>query len=72
MISLKPYFFKKNIIYSLSIRHADIPESCVRYVGAIVNDVIKRGSEVKIFVIIFFSISLLWGFQLISETLKTI
>ncbi|TNN67009.1 Nucleolar protein 6 [Liparis tanakae] len=30
----------------LSTRHADIPESCVRYVGAMVDDVIKTGSEV--------------------------
>lgn len=33
-------------MYLLSIRHADVPESCVRYVGAIVDDVIKTGSEV--------------------------
>lgn len=37
---------KKIHLCLLSIRHADVPESCVRYVGAIVDDVIKTGSEV--------------------------
>lgn len=48
-ISLKPRLEKKEkkLIYLLSIRHADIPESCVRYVGAMVDDVIKTGSEVN-------------------------
>lgn len=32
----------------LSSRHADIPESSVRYVGAMVDDVIKTGSEVSV------------------------
>ncbi|XP_017283451.1 nucleolar protein 6 isoform X2 [Kryptolebias marmoratus] len=36
----------KQIITHLLQLHADIPESCVRYVGAMVDDVIKRGSEV--------------------------
>ncbi|XP_008286956.1 nucleolar protein 6 [Stegastes partitus] len=36
----------KQIITHLLQLHADIPESCVRYVGAMVDDVIKSGSEV--------------------------
>ncbi|XP_031592054.2 nucleolar protein 6 [Oreochromis aureus] len=37
----------KQIITHLLQLHADIPESCVRYVGAMVDDVIKTGSEVS-------------------------
>ncbi|CAJ1068522.1 nucleolar protein 6 [Xyrichtys novacula] len=36
----------KQIVTHLLQLHADIPESCVRYVGAMVDDVIKTGSEV--------------------------
>uniref|UniRef100_A0A8D3DKR0 Nucleolar protein 6 n=1 Tax=Scophthalmus maximus TaxID=52904 RepID=A0A8D3DKR0_SCOMX len=36
----------KQIVTHLLRLHADIPESCVRYVGAMVDDVIKTGSEV--------------------------
>ncbi|XP_056275390.1 nucleolar protein 6-like [Pseudoliparis swirei] len=36
----------RQIIAHLLQLHADIPESCMRYVGAMVDDVIKRGSEV--------------------------
>lgn len=36
----------RQIITHLLQLHADIPESCVRYVGAMVDDVIKTGSEV--------------------------
>ncbi|KAM4576086.1 nucleolar protein 6 [Odontesthes bonariensis] len=36
----------KQIITHLLQLHADIPESCVRYVGAMADDVIKTGSEV--------------------------
>ncbi|KAF7651428.1 hypothetical protein LDENG_00111260 [Lucifuga dentata] len=35
----------KQIITHLLQLHADIPKSCVRYVGSIVDDVIKTGSE---------------------------
>ncbi|XP_070820091.1 nucleolar protein 6 [Chaetodon trifascialis] len=35
----------QQIITHLLELHADIPESCVRYVGATVDDVIKTGSE---------------------------
>lgn len=33
-------------MYLLSARHAAIPDSCVRYVAAMVDDVITTGSEV--------------------------
>ncbi|XP_037536415.1 nucleolar protein 6 [Nematolebias whitei] len=36
----------KQIITHLLQLHADIPKSCVRYVGAMIDDVIKTGSEV--------------------------
>uniref|UniRef100_A0A8C3ARZ5 Nucleolar protein 6 n=1 Tax=Cyclopterus lumpus TaxID=8103 RepID=A0A8C3ARZ5_CYCLU len=36
----------RQIITHLLQLHADIPESCMRYVGAMVDDVIKTGSEV--------------------------
>ncbi|XP_047448023.1 nucleolar protein 6 [Mugil cephalus] len=36
----------RQIITHLLQLHADIPESCVRYVGALLDDVIKTGSEV--------------------------
>uniref|UniRef100_A0A8C5I7E4 Nucleolar protein 6 n=1 Tax=Gouania willdenowi TaxID=441366 RepID=A0A8C5I7E4_GOUWI len=36
----------KQIITHVLKLHADIPESCLRYVGATVDDVIKKGSEV--------------------------
>ncbi|XP_068994430.1 nucleolar protein 6 [Embiotoca jacksoni] len=36
----------RQIITHLLQLHADIPESCVRYVGAMVDDVIETGSEV--------------------------
>lgn len=45
-ISLKVQVKKERTCVS-SRRHADIPESCVRYVGAMVDDVIKTGSEVN-------------------------
>lgn len=38
---------QRQILFSLSIRHADLPESSVRYVGTVVDDVIKTGSEVN-------------------------
>lgn len=44
-ISLKVQIKKRT--YVSSRRHADIPKSCVRYVGAMVDDVIKTGSEVN-------------------------
>ncbi|XP_023257306.1 nucleolar protein 6 [Seriola lalandi dorsalis] len=37
----------KQIITHLLQLHADIPESCMRYVGAMVDDVIKTGSEMS-------------------------
>ncbi|KAL6114361.1 nol6 [Pungitius sinensis] len=36
----------RQIITHLLQLHADIPESCIRYVGAMVDDVIQTGSEV--------------------------
>nr|XP_020450136.1 nucleolar protein 6 [Monopterus albus] len=36
----------RQIITHLLQLHADIPESCVRYVGSMVDDVIKTGNEV--------------------------
>ncbi|XP_068616860.1 nucleolar protein 6 [Brachionichthys hirsutus] len=36
----------QQIITHLLQLHADIPESCIRYTGAIVDDVIRTGSEV--------------------------
>ncbi|XP_061584958.1 nucleolar protein 6 [Cololabis saira] len=36
----------KQIVTHLLQLHADIPESCLRYMGAAVDDVIKTGSEV--------------------------
>ncbi|XP_068422667.1 nucleolar protein 6 [Clinocottus analis] len=36
----------RQIITHLLQLHADIPESCMRYVGAMLDDVIKTGSEV--------------------------
>ncbi|KAM3610678.1 uncharacterized protein V6R79_007135 [Siganus canaliculatus] len=36
----------RQIVTHLLQLHADIPESCVRYVGAVVDDVIKTGHEV--------------------------
>ncbi|XP_068167912.1 nucleolar protein 6 [Antennarius striatus] len=37
----------RQIITHLLQLHADIPESCIRYTGAIVDDVIRTGSEVQ-------------------------
>lgn len=34
-------------IYVLFTRHADIPESCLRYMGAMVDDVIILDHEVR-------------------------
>uniref|UniRef100_A0AAX7TI89 Nucleolar protein 6 n=1 Tax=Astatotilapia calliptera TaxID=8154 RepID=A0AAX7TI89_ASTCA len=41
----------KQIITHLLQLHADIPESCVRYVGAMVDDVIKTGKEESLVVV---------------------
>uniref|UniRef100_A0A3Q3VZY5 Nucleolar protein 6 n=1 Tax=Mola mola TaxID=94237 RepID=A0A3Q3VZY5_MOLML len=41
----------RQIVTHLLQLHADIPESCVRYVGAMVDDVIKTGSEESLLVV---------------------
>uniref|UniRef100_A0A8C8D3U6 Nucleolar protein 6 n=1 Tax=Oncorhynchus tshawytscha TaxID=74940 RepID=A0A8C8D3U6_ONCTS len=36
-----------HLLLSLLLSHADIPESCVRYIGGMLDDVIKVGREVE-------------------------